>query len=71
MNLKTITFDADKWQLMPKEPTPEILSALDAYLAGADEYLAALAAAPQPEPTANCINTMRKVVTKIEAEKAK
>lgn len=51
MNLKTITFDADVYQLVPKVATEEMLSAIrpsqDASLK--TRYLRLLFIAPQPE----------------------
>ena len=52
MNLKTITYDSDKWQLVPKEATDKMIKAgLTNYAhCNIDKfYNQLLAAAPQPE----------------------
>ena len=50
MNLKTITFDADKWQLMPKVATDKMNAAAAYTETFAEAYAELIAAAPQPEP---------------------
>lgn len=51
--MKTVTFDPEKWQLVPKEPTEEMVHATRFYKEGthtlATAYRAMLQAAPQPE----------------------
>lgn len=48
MNLITQTYDADKWQLMPKVATDEMNAAAAYTETFAEAYTALLATAPQP-----------------------
>lgn len=54
--MKSITYDPDKWQLVPKEPTRDMLDGMNNAthvlndLRSSKAYEYALYAAPQPEP---------------------
>ena len=54
-DLKTVTFDAQKWQVVPKDPTPEMLDAAKHTfdISNGGIYETMLAAAPEPAAKAN------------------
>lgn len=74
MNLITVTYDADKYQLVPREATAEMQAAANFNDHGHEElgraiartaYSAMLAAAPQPETTETVPDGWRQAIADV------